>query len=211
MLACGPSISRVTPTPTKTPKRVRTLAPIATDVPTQPAIVLPTSTPVSTDTSTPVPATDTPTPVPATDTPTPVPATDTPIPVPPTNTPVPPPPTQPPPPPPTVAPAPPPPPAEPETEIIIELPKGNVYSSGDEIEIIITARNPNGIHELTWGIFAQNLTPYVGGDKNCGGGQECRHEVKEDATLPPAAYIIGADVLDTSGKVTRGIAEVHIN
>jgi hypothetical protein len=91
------------------------------------------------------------------------------------------------------------------------LPKGNAYSPGEEIEIIFTVRNPKGIHEFTWGIFTQNLTPLIGGDEKCGGGQECRHEVEVDAPPITGSFIVGADVLDVSGKITRGIAEVYIN
>ncbi|HXV98602.1 MAG TPA: hypothetical protein VEC93_09270, partial [Anaerolineae bacterium] len=85
ILACGPgAASQVTPTPTKTPKRVMALE--QTRVPTAPANSGPANpvipeivSPIDTPTATPLPPTDTPTPLPPTDTPTPLP-TDTPVP-----------------------------------------------------------------------------------------------------------------------------------
>ncbi|MFN8454683.1 MAG: hypothetical protein U0401_08455 [Anaerolineae bacterium] len=205
ILACGPSAaSRVTPTPTKTPKRVLALEQTPTSVATPtPA---PTSTPVPTDTPTlPPPPTDTP--LPPTDTPTPVP-TDTPVP--------------PPPPPPTFTPAPPPPPTQPPApqptqpppsalQVIIELPDGKEFSAGDKVKINFIVTDPNGVSKFEWGIFTQNQTPLKNGKKDCGGATECREEIKENAPSLSGTYIIGADAVSSNGATKRGIGEIYVS
>lgn len=207
VLACGPiGAGRVTPTPTKTPKRVMAIqrTPVTTLTPT----------PAVTDTPTPLPPTDTPTPLPATDTPTVVP-TDTPTPVPPTPT------SPPPPPPPTDTPIPlptntpaPPPPTEPppsQTVVTIELPEGDQFGANDDVEIVFIVRNPNGVQEFTWGIFTQNLTSLKGGNHDCNGQTECRLEVKETAPPVTGTYIVGADAIGSDGKTVRGTGAIYVN
>ncbi len=206
ILACGPiGTSRVTPTPTKTPRRIMALE--QTRVPTV------TPTPAVTDTPTSLPPTDTPTPAPPTDTPTPAP-TDTPTPVPPTNTPLPPPPpTDTPIPLPTDTLAPPPPTSTPasSTVVTIELPDGDQFSPDDDVKIVFVARDPGGVREFTWGIFTQNLTSLKGGTHNCNGQTECRLEIKE--TVPPVTgtYIVGADAIGSDGKTVRGTGAIYVN
>lgn len=200
VLACGPGISQVTPTPTKTPIRERTV------------VSLPTITPTPTSTLTPIPSdTPTPTPIPP-DTATPIPPTETPTPVPPTNTPVPPPP------PPTntpvpvqpTSPPPPPPPPSSKPDVIVELPDGDVFSSGEEVKIVFIVRDPDGVDSFTWGIFLQNLTPLVGGDEFCGGATECRLEVEENAPPLTGTYIVGADAVDVHGNTARGTSAIYV-
>jgi len=206
ILACGPiGASRVTPTPTKTPRRVMALE--QTSVPTL------TATPAVTDTPTPLPPTDTPTPAPPTDTPTPAP-TDTPTPVPPTNTPLPPPPpTDTPIPPPTNTPAPPPPTQPPasQTVVTIELPEGDKFHADDEVEIVFVVRDPGGVREFTWGIFTQNLTSLKGGRHECHGATECRLEIKENVPPVKGTYIVGADAIGSDGKTVRGTGAIYVN
>jgi hypothetical protein len=211
ILACGPAASQqFTPTPTKTPRRVKILpqAPIATTT----AVLLPTT--ASTSEALPV---DTPTPLPPTETPVPeLPPTDTPAPElpPPTDTPPPPPPTNtPPPPPPTNTPAPPPPtqpPANEGPQVTIELPDGNTYDAGEDITIIFVVRDPDGVGSFKWGIFMQNQSPLIGGDKECGGATECRHEVEEEVPPIPGTYLVGADAVDTKGKTVRQVGEIYV-
>ena len=205
-LACGLGrVSQVTPTPTKTPKRVLALDRIPTATPT----------PTVTDTPTPLPPTDTPTPLP-TDTPTPLPPTDTPTPLP-TDTPIPPPPPPPtdtpPPPPPADTPAPPPPTQPPpsETTVSVELPDGQEFGTDDEVKLVFVVRNPNGVKEFTWGIFTQNLTSLKGGNHNCSGATECRLEIEENAPPIPGTYIVGADAIGADGKMVRGIGEIYVH
>ena len=203
ILACGPGISQITPTPTKTPRRVRTVVSLPTVTPTLVSSptpeILPTDTP--TPASTPI---DTPIPEQATDTPTPepVPPTDTPLPPPP------PPPTNTPPPPPTSPPAPP--PADSKPEVFVELPDGDVFSAGEEVRIVFIVRDPDGVDRFTWGIFLQNLTPLIGGDKVCGGATECKVEVKENAPSLTGTYIVGADAVDVNGNTARGTSAIYV-
>ncbi|MCL4295989.1 MAG: hypothetical protein KJ077_09690 [Anaerolineae bacterium] len=199
-------VSQVTPTPTKTPKRILALDRTPTVTPT----------PAVTDTPTPLPPTDTPTPLPPTDTPTPLPPTDTPTPLP-TDTPVPPPPPPPTdtplPPPPTNTPAPPPPTQPPpsQTTVTVELPDGKEFGADDEVKIVFVVRNPNGVQEFTWGIFTQNLTSLKGGEHNCSGTTECRLEIEENAPPVPGTYIVGADAIGADGKMVRGIGEIYVH
>jgi hypothetical protein len=211
VLACGPSVSQVTPTPTKTPKIVRTLAPIET--PTLPVIVLPTATPaVPTDTPTPVPPTDTPVPdVPPTDTPTPEPPpTDTPLPAPPTNTPAPPPPpTNTPVPAPPVATPVPPPTASSGPAVVFDLPDGDTYGTGDDVEFKIIVSDPDGVRSFTWGVFAQNGSPLFGGDKNCGNSQQCDVSDEFEATLS-GQFFFGVDAVDSQGNTAREVKQLYV-
>lgn len=214
-LACGPSMSsQVTPTPTKTPKIVRTLEPLATPTPLVIEIVLPTDTPaIPTDTPTPVPPTDTPTPeVPPTDTPTPEP--------PPTNTPQPPPP-----PPPTDTPAPPPPPtdtpvpAQPAPTsppassgptVIINIHTGDEYALDQDVKFTITVSDPDGVKSFTWGVFAQNGSPVgLGGERNCGGANQC--DLSDDfKTKLTGIFFLGVDALDSKGNTIREIKQIYV-
>lgn len=210
-LACGPATARVTPTPTKTPRLIRTVEPLSTGAEGQQE-VSPTETLASPPTSTPLPPTETPVPEPPTETPIPEPPTETPLP--PTNTPPPPPPpTQPPPPPPTNTPAPPP-PAQPAAntgpEVIVQLPDGNTFDPGDGFTMIIIVRDPDGVTSFTWGVFTQNQTPLVGGEQKCGGATECRFDDKFDAPPISGTYLAGADAVDTKGATSRGVGEIYV-
>ena len=214
LLACGRgSALRITPTPTKTPRLIRTVEPISTGSLTSPLapastspVMLPTPVPVEevptaapqvvpTDTPLPEP-TATETPVPPTDTPAPPPPPPTNPPPPPTNTPAPPPPTQ--------------PPANTGPQVIVELPDGNTHSEGDNFRLIIIVRDPDGVKSFTWGIFTQNQTPLIGGDRDCGNATECR--IEEELEAPPISgtYLAGADAVDSKGATTRGVGEIYV-
>ncbi len=214
-LACGPSLgSQVTPTPTKTPKIVRTLEPLPSPTPLVIEVELPTNSPaVPVDTPTPVPPADTPTPeLPPTDTPTPEPpptdtppppppATNTPVPPPPppTNTPGPPPPTSPPPPPPSTGPA-----------VLIDIPTGDEYALNQEVRFNITVTDPDGIRSFTWGVFAQNGSPVgLGGERGCGGALQCDLSDKFDTKLV-GIFFLGVDAVDNQGNTTREIKQIYV-
>ena len=216
ILACGPAASQqFTPTPTKTPRRVKILpqAPIATTT----VVLLPTTAPTSealpVDTPSPLPPTETPVPeLPSTDTPAPEPPppTDTPPPPPPppTNTP--------PPPPPTNTPAPPPPTQPPANEgpkASLEFRSSNSVGPGDDVKFVIVVYDPDGVKTFTWGVFTLNDTPLpTGGSKDCGGAIECRHEVDAEAPPIPDTYKVGVDALDNTGKSSRGfVGEIYVN
>lgn len=211
-LACGPSLnSQVTPTPTKTPKILRTLEPLTSPTPLVIEVVLPTATPaIPTDTPTPVPPTDTPTPeVPPTDTPTSEPPpTDTPPP-PATNTPVPPPPA------PTDTPV----PAEPTATsvpvstgptVLIDIPSGDKYGLGDDVKFNITVTDSDGVRSFTWGVFAQNGSPVgLGGDRDCGGASQCTLSDEFETKLT-GIFFLGVDAVDTQGNTVREIKQIYV-
>ena len=243
MLACGPIARQgVTPTPTKTPKSLQTLAtftPTATvsiAVTSVPVEGVPTETPLAeagadttapegevaegatggetategaeatettdgADTSTTESEIPTETPLPVEDTPTHTPVP--PPPPPPTNTPVPPPPA------PTNTPAPPPPPANSGPAIVIEMPGGDTYRTGDDVRLIITVSDPDGVGAFSWGVFTENkvLLPGIGGDQDCGNAPSCRIEESFNAALP-GAFQIGVEALDGIG--TKGIQVVQL-
>ncbi|MBN1217325.1 MAG: hypothetical protein JXM69_00230, partial [Anaerolineae bacterium] len=131
--------------------------------------------------------------------------TDTPLPPPPTNTPLPPPPTN--------TPAPPPPtptPANQGPQVIVELPNGNTFDTGDKVKMVFIVLDPDGVASFTWGIFTQNQVPLVGGDKSCGGATECRLEKEESASVP-GTFIVGADAVDTKGNKSRQVGEIYVH
>jgi hypothetical protein len=204
VLACGPSTAGVTPTPTKTPRLIRTVQPLA-------SAIAPTVLPTDTFTPEPLP-TDTPTPEPPpTDTPTPEP--------PPTNTPPPPPPpTNPPPPPPTDTPEPPPPPPPTEApapppssgpQIVIELPDGDRFDKGDDVRVVITVRDPDGVASFEWGIFTENNVSVKGGNHSCGNATECRREEKFEAVLS-GAFQVGVKAVDSQGNRSIEVKQIYV-
>ncbi|GEM_PF-2452010 len=225
ILACSSGNSQITPTPTKTPKPLKpiqvvlptfTVTPLALPV-TEPTAApthmantplpesLPTNVPLASDT--PIPA-----PLPPTDTPSP-PPTDTPLPKPPTKTPLPPP-------PPTATPIPLPPtatplplpsptPASQGPEVTIELPDGDTYKVGDQVTIIITARDPDGVNNFKWGVFNQGNQSLVGGDKNCNRATECSTKEKFKAALK-GQFEIGVEAKDGNGTATIQRKQLYI-
>ena len=209
-LACGSNIAQVTPTPTKTPRMVRTLEPLA---PTDNG-----SSPLPTNTFTPeVPPTDTPSPEPTpTETPTPVPPTETPTPEPtPTETPPPPPPptnTPVPPPPPTNTPAPPPPtpvPANTGPQIVIELPDGEKYDRGDDVRFIVRVSDPAGVNRFEWGLFDGTGTSLKSGGKGCDNRNECSTEQEFEAVLD-GTFQIGVKAYDASGTESIELKQIYV-
>ena len=72
------------------------------------------------------------------------------------------------------------------------------------------ASRMNTTLRVTWGIFLQNLTPLVGGDKSCGGATECKIEVKENAPPLTGTYIVGADAVDMIGNTARGTSAIYV-
>jgi hypothetical protein len=207
-LACGSNIAQVTPTPTKTPRMIRTLEPLA------PVDNLPADTPTPepappTDTPTPEPLpTDTPVP-PPTDTPTPEPLpTDTPVPPPPppTNTPVPPPPAD------TPTPAPPPPtpvPVNNGAQIVIELPSGDKFDQGDDVRFIVTVSDPSGVKNFEWGIFDATGTSLKSGGKGCDNRTECSTDQEFEAVLD-GTFQIGVKAFDSSGIESIEIKQIYV-
>jgi len=205
MLACGPMATfEVTPTPTKTPRRIKLLPETAVPTPT-PALLQPNApAPEVVDTPTPLP-TDTPGAEVPTATPPPPPTDTPPPPPPPTNTPVP----QPP--PPTNTPPPPTPvPVNQGPQVDVQLEGGNKYDVGEKVKIKIVVWDPDGVTSFTWGIFTQNQVGLKGGDKKCNGATECSTHIEESIPIP-GTFIIGADAVDTKGNTNRGLGEIYVN
>ncbi len=224
-LACGLGGLRpaVTPTPTKTPRAAQSLP---TFTPTAIVQIIATATPVEVPpTETPVPVVEevpTETPVPVVEevpTETPVPVveevpTETPVPPPPpTNTPVPPPPPTNTPVPPPVAPTNtpvPPPPTNAGPTVVVELPGGDTYTIGEEVKVIITVTDPDGVGKFGWEVFAENGSPLgIGDDENCGGSTQCRIESEFDAQLA-GAFQLGAEAEDNLGNKTIEIKQLFV-
>jgi hypothetical protein len=164
-----------------------------------------------------IPPTDTPMPEPtSTETPTPEPTpTETPTPEPPTNTPPPPPPptNTPAPPPPPDTPAPPPPtpvPANTGPQVVIELPKGDKFDVGNEVQVIITVRDSDGVTNFEWGVFTENGVSVKGANKKCDNRSECSVEEKFKASLE-GTFQIGVDAKDTQGNKTIETKQIYIS
>ncbi|MEW5956959.1 MAG: hypothetical protein AB1801_04490, partial [Chloroflexota bacterium] len=135
-----------------------------------------------------------------------------PEPPPPTATPPPPPPpTQPPPPTDTPAPtAPPPTPVPAGPQVVIEFPDGDTYGLEEDVKVIITVRDSDGVGSFTWGVFAQNGSPLgLGGDRNCGGSTECRID-EEFETKLTGQFFVGVDAVDSAGNKTREIKQLYV-
>jgi hypothetical protein len=94
--------------------------------------------------------------------------------------------------------------------VIVELPKGNTFSRGDEIKIIFIVRDSEGVDEFTWGIFTQNQTGLIGGNIDCRNASECKHEEKVIAPSISGTYLVGADAVDSQGNTARGVAEIYV-
>ncbi len=94
--------------------------------------------------------------------------------------------------------------------MIVDLPNGNIFDPGDEVKIVFIVTDPDGVTSFTWGIFTQNQTPLIGGDKACNGLIECKLEVNEEAPPVSGTYLVGADAVDTTGATTRGVGEIYV-
>jgi hypothetical protein len=95
--------------------------------------------------------------------------------------------------------------------VIIGLPGGNEYEIGDEIKVIFTVRDPDGVKSFTYGFFTQNQSPLGGGGtEECGGNTECIREIEVDVPPLEGTFIVGADAVDGKGETNRGIGEIYI-
>ena len=94
--------------------------------------------------------------------------------------------------------------------VIIELPDGDTYSLNDDVRIIITVRDPDGIKNFEWGIFAQNGSPTGLGDEiGCNNLVECRVEDEFETKLP-GQFFIGVDAVDALGNDIREIVQLYV-
>jgi len=118
-------------------------------------------------------------------------------------------------PPPTEAPAPqptspPPPPPSSGPVVVISLPDGDTYKTGDKVKFDITVSDPDGVKSFTWGVFTQNQSPVgLGGDKGCGNATQCTLSDKFEAKLP-GIFFLGVDALDTAGNTVREVKQIYV-
>jgi hypothetical protein len=96
--------------------------------------------------------------------------------------------------------------------VIITLPDGNEYDIGDEVKVIFTVRDPDGVRSFTYGFFTQNQSPLGGGGtQECGGNTECSREIEEEVPPLEGTFIVGADAVDSKGETNRGIGEIYVS
>jgi hypothetical protein len=94
--------------------------------------------------------------------------------------------------------------------VIIELPDGDTYGSGDKVKLVITVRDPDGVDEFSWGVFAQNGSPTgLGDDQDCRNATECKIETDFNAALT-GQFFIGVDAMDALGNKVREIVQLYI-
>jgi hypothetical protein len=89
------------------------------------------------------------------------------------------------------------------------LPDGNKYGKGDDVEVIITVRDSDGVEKFKWGVFTENEVAIEGGDKDCDGATECRIEEEFEAVLD-GAFQIGVDAKDNRGNHTIGMQQIYV-
>jgi hypothetical protein len=89
------------------------------------------------------------------------------------------------------------------------LPDGNTFDRNEEFKVKFIVRDPDGVWSFTWGIFTQNQTSLMGGEKICHNAPECQHEVEVESPLQ-GTFIVGADAVDSKGQTGRGIGEIYI-
>lgn len=89
------------------------------------------------------------------------------------------------------------------------MPKGDTYGVGDEVELIITVRDPDGVGAFSWGVFTENKTGLAGGDENCNNATECRIE-ENFTTQLPGAFQIGVEAKDGKGQGVIEVAQLYV-
>jgi hypothetical protein len=93
---------------------------------------------------------------------------------------------------------------------VIEFPGGDKYGLNDDVQVIITVRDPDGVTEFEWGVFAQNKSPLgLGGHQSCGGATECRIE-EEFETKLPGQFHVGVEARDTKGEGVTEIKQLYV-
>jgi hypothetical protein len=94
--------------------------------------------------------------------------------------------------------------------VVIELPDGDTYGLEEDVKLIVTVRDSDGVTSFSWGVFAQNGSPVgIGGDRNCGGAGECRIDDEFETRLI-GIFFIGVDAVDTKGNEIREIKQLYV-
>ncbi len=92
---------------------------------------------------------------------------------------------------------------------MIELPNGDQYGVGDEVEVRITVTDPDGVGAFEWGVFTQNNVAVKGGDRDCGNSTSCSIQEKFDAALP-GIFQIGVEAKDATGVGTIEVKQIYV-
>jgi hypothetical protein len=94
--------------------------------------------------------------------------------------------------------------------VLIDIPSGDEYGLGDNVEFNITVSDPDGVASFTWGVFAQNGSPVgLGGDRNCGGSNQCTLSDKFETKLT-GIFFLGVDAVDSKGNTIREIKQIYV-
>jgi hypothetical protein len=89
------------------------------------------------------------------------------------------------------------------------LPDGDTYGVGDEVKLIITVRDSDGVGKFSWGVFTENKTGLLGDEEDCHSAPECRIE-EEFETQLPGAFQIGVEAKDTKGQGVIEIKQLYV-
>jgi hypothetical protein len=89
------------------------------------------------------------------------------------------------------------------------LPDGDRFGVGDDVRVIITVRDPDGVASFEWGIFTENNVPVEGGERGCGNATECRIEEEFEAVLA-GAFQVGVEAIDSKGTKTIEVKQIYI-
>ena len=92
---------------------------------------------------------------------------------------------------------------------VIELPDGDRVNVGDDVRVIITVRDPDGVSSFKWGIFTENNVAIKGGDSGCGNVTECRTDEEFEAVLP-GAFQIGVEAVDSKGTKSIEAKQIYV-
>ncbi len=89
------------------------------------------------------------------------------------------------------------------------MPNGDTYGVGDEVELIITVRDADGVGTFSWGVFTENKTGLTGDDVECNNATECRIEEKFNTQLP-GSFQIGVEAIDAKGEGVIEIKQLYV-
>jgi hypothetical protein len=93
--------------------------------------------------------------------------------------------------------------------VIIEFPDGDTSDVGDDVKVVVTVRDPDGVGIFEWGVFTENKTPLKGDKHDCGGQQECRTDAKFEAVLS-GTFQFGVEARDTQGNKTIEVKQLYV-
>ncbi|RME72902.1 MAG: hypothetical protein D6784_12785 [Chloroflexi bacterium] len=93
--------------------------------------------------------------------------------------------------------------------MVIELPDGDKYGKGDDVEIRITVRDSDGVKNFEWGVFTQNGVSVKGGNKDCGNAGECSTKQEFNAALD-GVFQIGVKAYDSANNETVEVKQVYV-